>query len=88
MQHLFTRRATLAAAAGAALLSGRAIAQAKSRIGIIGAGNIGASIGGLWIKAGHPVMFSSRNPDELKDLWSPARAACPCRHGGPGHRLR
>src|SRR5271155_1665109 len=66
-QHL-TRRAALAAVAGAALLSGRAIAQAKSRIGIIGAGNIGASVGGLWIKAGHPVMFASRNPDELKDL--------------------
>jgi predicted dinucleotide-binding enzyme len=64
-QHL-TRRAALAASA--ALLSDRAFAQAKSRIGIIGAGNIGASIGGLWIKAGHPVMLSSRNPDELKEL--------------------
>ena len=71
MHHDLTRRATLAAA-GAVLLCGRAVAQAqaqtKSRIGIIGAGNIGASIGGLWVKAGHNVMFSSRNPDELKDL--------------------
>ena len=39
-----------------------------SRIGIIGAGNIGSTIGGLWIKSGHPVMFSSRHPDELKDM--------------------
>jgi predicted dinucleotide-binding enzyme len=68
MHHQWTRRATLAAGAGAILLGGRAVAQTKSRIGIIGAGNIGASIGGLWIKAGHPVMFSSRDPDELKDL--------------------
>ena len=45
MQHQLTRRATLAAAASAALLSNGAIAQTKSRIGIIGAGNIGASIG-------------------------------------------
>lgn len=67
MYHNFTRRAALVAG-GVLLLSKRAIAQAKSHIGIIGAGNIGASIGGLWIKAGHPVMFSSRNPDELKDL--------------------
>jgi 8-hydroxy-5-deazaflavin:NADPH oxidoreductase len=40
----------------------------KSRIGIIGSGNIGGTIGGLWVKAGHPVMFSSRHPEELKDL--------------------
>jgi 8-hydroxy-5-deazaflavin:NADPH oxidoreductase len=62
-----TRRAMLTAAAGLCV-SRRAAGQNKSRIGIIGAGNIGASIGGLWVKAGHPVMFSSRNPDELKDL--------------------
>ena len=38
------------------------------KIGIIGAGHIGGTIGGLWIKAGHPVFFSSRHPEELKDL--------------------
>jgi hypothetical protein len=68
MQFELTRRAALAAAAGAALSSTGAIAQAKSRIGIIGAGNIGASVGGLWVKAGHPVMFATRDPEELKDL--------------------
>ncbi len=48
----------------------RLFAQGRSplRIGIIGAGNIGSTIGGLWIKSGHPVMFSSRHPDELKDM--------------------
>jgi predicted dinucleotide-binding enzyme len=42
--------------------------SAKLRIGIIGSGHIGGTIGGLWIKAGHAVLFSSRHPDELKDL--------------------
>jgi predicted dinucleotide-binding enzyme len=37
-------------------------------IGIIGSGHIGGTVGSLWVKAGHPVMFSSRQPDELKDL--------------------
>src|SRR5579872_4681246 len=68
MQSELSRRTALAAAAGAALLSTGAVAQAKSRIGIIGAGNIGASVGGLWVKAGHPVMFATRDPNELKDL--------------------
>ena len=31
-------------------------------------GRIGGTIGGLWVKAGHPVLFSSRHPEELKDL--------------------
>ena len=39
-----------------------------SRIGIIGSGHIGGTIGGLWVKTGHPVLFSSRHPEELKDL--------------------
>ncbi len=47
-----------------------AIAQSESpiRIGIIGSGNIGGAIGRLWAKAGHEILFSSRNPDELKQL--------------------
>ena len=40
----------------------------KMKIGIIGAGHIGGTIGELWVKAGHPVFFSSRHPEELKDL--------------------
>jgi len=38
------------------------------RIGVIGSGRIGGTIGGLWVKAGHPVLFSSRHPDSLKPL--------------------
>ena len=41
---------------------------AKIKIGVIGAGHIGGTIGGLWVKAGHPVLFSSRHPEELKSL--------------------
>ena len=40
----------------------------KLKIGVIGAGHIGGTIGGFWVKAGHPVMFSSRHPEELKPL--------------------
>jgi hypothetical protein len=38
------------------------------KIGVIGAGHIGSTIGSLWVKSGHPVMFSSRHPEELKSL--------------------
>jgi len=38
------------------------------KIGIIGSGNIGGTVGTLWVKAGHPVLFSSRHPEELKPL--------------------
>jgi predicted dinucleotide-binding enzyme len=55
---------------GAALWPTRLPAQDKSRIGVVGSGNIGGTIGGLWVKAGHPVFFSSRHPEELKDLTS------------------
>lgn len=38
------------------------------KIGFIGSGNIGGTIGELLAKAGHEVLFSSRNPDSLKPL--------------------
>ena len=42
--------------------------SAGTRIGVIGSGNIGSTVGRLWIKAGHQVLFSSRNPENLKQL--------------------
>src|SRR5271169_1742541 len=45
-----------------------AIAQAPIKIGVIGSGRLGGTIGGLWVKAGHPVLFSSRHPEELSGL--------------------
>ena len=70
-----SRRALLSASGASALLAAlrplRIFAQAsggKLRIGIIGSGHIGGAIGELWVRAGHPVLFSSRHPEELKDL--------------------
>jgi predicted dinucleotide-binding enzyme len=68
------RRALLGA--GGALIVGaalwpaaaRAQANAKMHIGVIGSGHIGGTIGGLWVKDGHKVLFSSRHPEELTDL--------------------
>jgi len=60
---------------GVVALAGRptwARAQANTgsplKIGSVGAGRMGSALGALFIKAGHPVMFSSRHPENLKDL--------------------
>jgi len=81
-----SRRRMIVVAGGALALAalvrpGRAGAQApggKLRIGTIGAGRIGGTVGGLWVRAGHPVMFSSKDASEGKalaeKLGPPARA--------------
>jgi predicted dinucleotide-binding enzyme len=38
------------------------------RIGVIGAGSLGGTVGRLWVQAGHEVLFSSRNPEELASM--------------------
>jgi 8-hydroxy-5-deazaflavin:NADPH oxidoreductase len=43
-------------------------ATVKLKIGIVGSGRIGGTIGGLWVKAGHEVMFSSLDLDHDKAL--------------------
>ena len=43
-----------------------AFAQKPMKIGVIGSGRIGSTIGGLWVKAGHEVMFSDRDPEQVK----------------------
>jgi predicted dinucleotide-binding enzyme len=40
----------------------------KMKIATIGAGREGGALGTLFAKLGHPVMFSSRHPEELKGL--------------------
>jgi predicted dinucleotide-binding enzyme len=72
------RRALLGLAAGAAALSLSATVdstfaqspagQPSLKIGVVGSGRLGGTVGGLLAKAGHQVMFSSRHPDELKGL--------------------
>jgi predicted dinucleotide-binding enzyme len=67
-------RATGAAAASLALgglpLAARAAGSANAgmKIGIIGSGRIGGTVGGLWVKAGHEVMFSSLDLEHDKAL--------------------
>jgi len=46
----------------------QASAATPKRLGIIGSGRLGSTVGTLWIKAGHPVMFSSRDPDQTQAL--------------------
>ncbi|MGZ8259835.1 MAG: NADPH-dependent F420 reductase [Caldimonas sp.] len=80
-------RRTLVIAGGAlglaaALHAPRLAAQAtpgKLRIGTIGAGRIGGTVGTLWVKAGHPVLFSSKNAEEGREL--AARLGPPARTG-------
>jgi len=43
-----------------------AFAQAPLKIGVIGSGRIGSTLGGLWAKAGHEVMFSDRDAAQAK----------------------
>jgi hypothetical protein len=81
-----TRRAVLAAVSAFAIAAmvrpWQAMAQTmdggKMPVGVIGSGKIGGTVGRLWIKAGHPVLFSSRHPEELasmvKDLGPLAKA--------------
>jgi predicted dinucleotide-binding enzyme len=59
------RRAFLLGAAAAAIMPA-AMAQKPMKIGVIGSGRIGSTLGGLWVKAGHEVMFSDRDPEQVK----------------------
>ncbi|MBB2201264.1 NADPH-dependent F420 reductase [Gluconacetobacter tumulisoli] len=54
------RRRTLLGGLSALLMPVAARADAPLRIGTIGAGHVGSTLGGLWVRAGHPVMFSAR----------------------------
>jgi 8-hydroxy-5-deazaflavin:NADPH oxidoreductase len=67
-RRLFVTGATVLAAGTFPRFANAQAATVRTKIGVIGAGHIGSTIGGLWVKAGHPVLFSSRHPDELKSL--------------------
>ena len=66
--------ATALAVAASALVGpgvtrGESAGQAAAlKIGIIGAGHIGGTLGRLWVEAGHEVLLSSRHPEELRSL--------------------
>ncbi|HWG80333.1 MAG TPA: NADPH-dependent F420 reductase [Stellaceae bacterium] len=58
----------LIAASPFAALAQAAAGGARLKIGTIGAGREGGALGTLFARHGHPVMFSSRNPEQLKEL--------------------
>ena len=81
-----TRRTFLATAASAAAmfavtpgLRPAFAADGKLKIGTIGAGNIGGTVGSLWVKAGHEVMFSSLDLEQTRKL---AASLGPLAHAG------
>lgn len=80
------RRLVLRSAAGlllCALPFGTRAADARKalRIGVIGSGRVGGTIGALWVKAGHEVMFSSLDIEHDKAL--AARLGSGARAGTP-----
>src|SRR3972149_9775010 len=78
----FLRAAGTAAAGlawGAVPYMARAASSANAglKIGIVGSGRIGSTLGALWLKAGHEIMFSSLDLEHDKAL-----------AGGPGGEAR
>jgi 8-hydroxy-5-deazaflavin:NADPH oxidoreductase len=71
-----TRRTVLQLSASILALSplGALAQSAPVKIGVVGSGRLGGTIGTLWAQAGHKVFFSSRHPDELKPLIEKAGA--------------
>ena len=72
-----SRRGLLRLAAGVAALPlvlrpfavlAQGAGSAPLKIGIVGSGREGGALGKLLVKAGHPVMFSSRHPEQLASL--------------------
>src|SRR5688500_10039432 len=55
--------------------------RGSMRIGIIGSGAMGGATGLQWARAGHEILFSSRNPQELGELV--AQAGSRARAGYP-----
>ncbi len=66
-------RRALLGAAGALLMTGLGPTRGQDsgrrmKIGVIGSGRVGGTIGGLWVKAGYEVMFSAREISEVREL--------------------
>lgn len=51
--------------------SGSRLVNTPLRIGVIGAGWLGGTVGRCWVKAGHEVLFSTRHPEELESWVKP-----------------
>ncbi|HEX2649109.1 MAG TPA: NADPH-dependent F420 reductase [Burkholderiales bacterium] len=77
------RRTFLQAAAAVSLAAAFPARAAPLRIGIIGSGRVGGTIGELWVKAGHEVVFSARTIDEVKSLLDKLNLGPRARAGTP-----
>lgn len=64
----FLRTSAAFLALGTLPLAARAAEAGKARIGIVGSGRIGSTLGRIWADAGHPVMFSSLDLEHDKKL--------------------
>jgi predicted dinucleotide-binding enzyme len=68
----FSRRSVVRSIATVLAISGlqpmKASAASPLRIGVIGAGSLGGTVGSVWVKAGHEVIFSTRHPEELAPM--------------------
>jgi 8-hydroxy-5-deazaflavin:NADPH oxidoreductase len=62
-----TRR-TLLSAAASLVATSPVLAQAKPKIGVIGAGRIGGTLARHWANAGYRVMISARSLEEVQKL--------------------
>ncbi|MBI3373064.1 MAG: NAD(P)-binding domain-containing protein [Betaproteobacteria bacterium] len=76
----FLQAAAASIALGGLPLAARAAGE-KLKIGVIGSGRVGGTVGGLWVKAGHEVMFSSLDLEHDKAL--AARLGAGARAGTP-----
>lgn len=68
-----SRRRVLALAWALCISAAASGARAQSspepfKIGIIGAGRIGGTLAGYWVRSGHEVMVSSDHPEKLRPL--------------------
>src|ERR1700761_739569 len=67
-----SRRSIMDGLAAVLVLGSASAAMAQNvstlKIATIGAGAEGGALGTIFAKLGHPVMVSSRHPDQLKDL--------------------
>ena len=66
---------------GALPVSGWSANEKPVKIGVVGSGRVGSALGGVWVKKGHEVMFSSRTLEDdkalAKKLGGGARAGTP-----------
>jgi predicted dinucleotide-binding enzyme len=68
LQAALAAAASIAAGSVAGAAHAAGDASGKLKIGVIGSGRLGGTVGELWAKAGHEVMFSSLDLDHDKAL--------------------